>query len=255
MRLSLLIALLLGAVAAGQSPAFEAVSIKENDSGRDGGGSSPLQNGRWRATNMPLRSLIASAWEIPTNRVLGAPDWTSVTRYDIAAVAPDDATQAQLRPMLQTLLRDRFGVRVHVEQRELATYDLVLARPDGRLGPAIRLSPIHNCLDRAAIAAMIPPPRPCMMTFGSGTLTGTMTIDDLAVTLAGASGRPVFNRTGLTGNYEIDLKWTPTVGGDSTGDTVSVFTAVQEQLGLKLESASASLDVVILDAVNRPTAN
>jgi uncharacterized protein (TIGR03435 family) len=92
-----------------------------------------------------------------------------------------------------------------------------------------------------------------MMTFGTGTLTGTMSIKDLAVTLTGASGRPVFDKTGLAGNYEVDLKWTPTLGADTSA--VSIFTALQEQLGLKLESATAPLDVLIVDRVERPTAN
>ena len=93
-----------------------------------------------------------------------------------------------------------------------------------------------------------------MMTFGTGTLTGTMSMKDLTVTLTGASGRPVFDKTGLAGNYEVDLKWTPALGAD-TSDTVSIFTALQEQLGLKLESATAPLDVLIVDRVQRPSAN
>jgi uncharacterized protein (TIGR03435 family) len=237
------------------APAFDVVSIKENLSGQDGGGATPLRNGRWQATNLALKSLIGVAWSIPSSRVFDAPDWTSVTRYDITGVTAADATQAQLQSMLQGLLRDRFAVRVHVEQRDLPTYNLVLARSDGRLGPAVRLSPIRDCLDRAAIAAMTPAPRPCMMQFGSGTLGGTMTVANLAATLTGASGRPVFDRTGLTGNYELDLKWTPTLAGDAGPETVSIFTALQEQLGLKLEPASAPLDVLIVDGVDRPTAN
>jgi uncharacterized protein (TIGR03435 family) len=144
-------------------------------------------------------------------------------------------------------------VRVHIEQRNLPTYTLAQLR-SGRLGPSLRLSPIADCFDRQAIAAMKPPPRPCLMTFGNGTLTGTMAIKDLTVTLTGAAGRPVFDTTGLAGNYEVDLKWTPTLRDDTT-DAVSIFTAVQEQLGLKLESASAPLDVLIVDHSERPTAN
>jgi uncharacterized protein (TIGR03435 family) len=246
---------LFSTAGAGQTPvapAFDVVSIKENTSGNDGGGAGPRGNDRWVATNMPLRSLIAAAWNIPTNRVI-APDWTMVTRYDIDARGSVEQGWDDIRPKTQAALRERFGVEVHVERRNLPTYNLVQLQ-SGQLGPGLRMSPIKDCLDRQAIAAMKPPPRPCMMTFGTGTLTGTMSIKDLAVTLTGASGRPVFDQTGLAGNYEVDLKWTPTLRDDSS-DAVSIFTAVQEQLGLKLEGASAPLDVLIVDRVDRPTPN
>src|SRR5438045_9268953 len=98
------------------SPSFDVVSIKENTSGRDGGGSTPLRNGRWNATNTPLVALIGSAWGgIPSNRIFNAPEWARLTRYDIAAVAPATTTPEQVWPMVQTLLRDRFRVAVHEE--------------------------------------------------------------------------------------------------------------------------------------------
>ena len=234
-------------------PAFDVVSIKENTSGVDGGGAGPRGTDRWVATNVPLRSLLATAWNIPSDRV-DAPDWTRVTRYDIDARGSVANGWDDIRPKAQALLRDRFKASVHIEQRTLPTYDLLQVRP-GRLGPALRQSPIKDCFDRAAIAAMKPPPRPCMMTFGNGTLTGTMTLKDLSVTLTGASGRPVFDKTGLAGNYEVDLKWTPTLRDGAAGDAASIFTAVQEQLGLKLENATAPLDVLIVDHIEHPTAN
>ena len=232
---------------------FDVVSIKENTSGVDGGGSGPRGQDRWVATNVPLRSLLATAWNIPSDRV-DAPDWTRVTRYDIDGRGSVAKGWDDIRPKAQALLRERFKASVHVEQRTLPTYDLLQLRSD-RFGPGLRKSPISDCFDRAAIAAIKPPPRPCMMTFGNGTLTGTMTMQDLTVTLTGASGRPVFDRTNLPGNYEVDLKWTPTLRDDAVGDTVSIFTAVQEQLGLKLESATAPLDVLIVDHIERPSAN
>lgn len=243
----------VGAAQAPAPPAFDVVSIKENTSGNEGGGAGPRGQDRWVATNMPLRSLLAMAWNIPSDRVI-APDWTLVTRYDIEGRGSVVKGWEDIRAKAQTLLRERFGAAVHLEQRSLPTYNLVVLRAD-RLGSSLRRSPIANCLDREAIAAMKPPPRPCMMTFGNGTLTGTMTMQDLTVTLTGASGRPVFDRTNLPGNYEVDLKWTPTLRDDAGGDAVSIFTAVQEQLGLKLESAAAPLDVLIVDHIDRPSAN
>lgn len=256
----LLVTVLLSVAAAtAQAPAFDVVSIKENPSDRDGGTIRPLVNGRWQATNIPARALLSYAWDLPTSRVLGGPDWLPVIRYDITAVASAEFAPTEVRALLRALLHDRFKIQAHVERRVLPTYNLVLARDDGRLGSSLRLSPIRNCLDkeeRARALALTPPARDCFITFGSGTLTGTLKLDDLTGTLTLASGREVFNRTGLSGNYEVDLRWTPSITGEPPrDDTVSIFTAVQEQLGLRLDSGSAPLDVLIVDHVERPTAN
>jgi uncharacterized protein (TIGR03435 family) len=246
------------AAQAPKDPVFEAVSIKVNDSGRDGGGATPLRNGRWNATNLSAGALIGNAWGFSRDRVVGLPEWAVVTRYDIAAVAREDATPAQLRAMLQAMLRDRFGVVAHVEQRERPIYNLVLPRADGRIGPSLRKSPIADCLDpqqRATAAAMSPPARPCGFSAEPGNYSGTARVSELTTMLSGASGRPVFDRTGLAGNYEFELRWTALTGDTPATDAVSIFTAVQEQLGLKLETATAPLDVLIVDRIEHPTAN
>lgn len=227
----LLVGLLTSAIVAvaGQSPAapaFDVVSIKENTSGNNGGGAGPRGADRWMATNMPLHSLLGMAWGVPSDRVV-APDWTRVTRYDIDARGSVAAGWDDILPKAQRLLRERFAAMVHIERRDLPTYNLVQSG-DGRPGPSLRPSPIKDCFDRQAIAALRPPPRPCGLTSSGGTLTGTMAIRELVVTLTGASGRPVFDKTSLTGNFEIDLKWTPSLTGDAPrDDSVSIFTAVQ----------------------------
>lgn len=207
---ALVVAVLSIASIAGQqpaAPAFEAVSIKVNDSGRDGGG----------------------------------------------------ATQVQLREMLQAMLRDRFRVLAHVEQRVRPIYNLVLARAAGQTGPSLRKSPITNCLDpaeRAAAVAMTPPGRPCGFSAQPGNYSGAARLADLTTMLSGASGRTVFERTGLAGNYEFDLRWTALTSDTAPpDDAVSIFTDIQEQLGLKLESSTAPLDVLIVDRVERPSPN
>jgi uncharacterized protein (TIGR03435 family) len=235
---------------------FEVVSIKENPSGRDGGGSTPLRNGRWQATNVPLLGLIASAWGIPGNRVFGAPDWARVTRYDIAAVAPASATQEQIWPMVQALLRDRFRVAAHTETRDLPVYHLAVART-GNLGPGLKVASVDcdapDWRDRVKADSSL---RPCGFSWDVGMLTGGGTrMSTLASLVSSEAGRPVFDRTGLTGGYDFDLKWTPGLGADPAGNAVSIFTALQEQLGLKLESATAPLDVLVVDHVEHPTAN
>ena len=247
-----------GVAGQNSAPSFDAVSIKVNDSGRDGGGSAPLQNGRWRATNVPLRGYIASSWGIPADRVFGLPDWANVTKYDIEAVAPKGVTQQQLWPVLvRGMLLDRFHLSAHVEQRELAIYNLVVARADRQLGPALKPASIDctspNWRERLKEK---PSARPCGFSWDSGVYSGGgQPIRTIALLLSSPAGRPVFDKSGLSGLFDFDLKWAPGIGIDSSGNTVSIFTAVQEQLGLKLESATAALDVVIVDHVEKPTPN
>jgi uncharacterized protein (TIGR03435 family) len=137
-----------------------------------------------------------------------------------------------------------------VETRELRTFNLTRLQPD-RLGPSLTRSPITDCSNREAIAAISPPPRPCGFGPQPGGLRGTVSPATLASLLTTASGRPVFDKTGLQGNYEFDLKFSR----GASDDTVSIFTAVQEQLGLRLEGSTASLDVLIVEHIERPTAN
>ena len=244
---------LLGASVAGQqpaTPAFDVVSIKENTSENTGGSAAPRGTNRWVAENYPVNGLLSMAWNIPSDRVIGLPDWGRVVRYDIDARGDVSRVWDDVRPKLQTLLRERFKVSVHVETRALPTYNLTRLQPD-RLGPSLVKSPIADCNNRAAIAAISPPPRPCGFGPQPGGLTGTVSPATLASLLTTASGRPVFDKTGLQGNYEFDIRFSRGVSDDA----VSIFTAVQEQLGLKLESATAPLDVLIVDHVERPTAN
>jgi uncharacterized protein (TIGR03435 family) len=246
------------AAQAPSAPAFEAVSIKVNDSGRDGGGSTPLRNGRWNATNVPLVALIGSAWgAIPSNRIFNAPDWARLTRYDIAAVAPETATQEQVWPMVQTLLRDRFKVLAHTAMRDLPIYNLVAARTDGRLGPGLRSATIDcDAPDWRERLKDKPSARPCGFSWDTGVYTGGgQHLSTIASLLTAEAGRPVFDKTGLSGVYDFDLKWTPGLGVDPAGTAISIFTAIQDQLGLKLESATAPLEVLIVDRAERPTPN
>jgi uncharacterized protein (TIGR03435 family) len=205
---------------------------------------------------MSVSNLLAAAWGLPTGGVIG-PGWIDTARYDIEARGSVADGFDEIQPKLQTLLRNRFAAVVHLEQRETPTYDLVRARPD-RLGPHLVKSRIVDCADRAAIAALVPPAKPCMFTLNSGQLTGTIDLGTIVQLLSGprAAGRRVFDKTGLQGFYDIELRWTPTLAGDAArDDSVSIFTAVQEQLGLKLESTTAPLDVLVVDHIERPTAN
>ena len=261
---TLLAAMALGQLAVAQSPdlAFEVAAIRRNTSESTGGGGGPRPGGRYRLTNMPVRSLVAVAWNLPGHRVLDGPDWIGVERYDLEATTKESPTREELQGMLRALLRDRFKAVVRVEQRELPVYHLVPARADGTLGPELERTPF-NCDDpeaRKQAAATIPS-RPGRMLCGFASNEGSLdgggvTMDTLALILASPAGRPVLNRTGLAGGYNLTLKWTPSLGTDAPpGDAVSIFTAVQEQLGLRLQSGTAPLDVAVIERIERPTEN
>ena len=257
---AVVLCMLAAASWAGQAPpgdaTFEAASIRLNLSGRDGGGGRPRGGGGYTFTNMPVRLLISLAYGLPSDRIIGGPPWLS-DRYDVDTVSKENATMAERAVMLRSLLRDRFRLAVHMDRRDLPVYLLVLARADGRLGPGLRRSSV-DCMDpearKKAIATARDTRMVCGITFDPGVFTaGGTAVSTMLGELTAASGRAVLDRTGLTGNYDIELKWT--AQPDPNSDNVSIFTAVQEQLGLKLESGMAPLDVVVIDRIERPSEN
>lgn len=251
------------ALFAQSDPSFDVASIKRNPSLNDYGGGGPRPGGRYRLSNMPARSIISVAWNVPTDRVLGGPDWASTDRYDLDATMKENATQDDMRAMLRSLLRERFMLAAHVEQRNLPVYNLTRARPGERLGPGLEPSafdcndPAARKRDTTAALAARNGRMLCGFTVNEGVLdAGGTTMETFAQLLTFQVGRPVIDRTKLTGGYNVLLKWTPTLGTDApVGDAVSIFTAMQEQLGLRLESGAAPLDVVVIDRIERPSAN
>jgi uncharacterized protein (TIGR03435 family) len=264
MRILLAVLLCSAATLVAQSePTFDVASLKRNTSLSEMGGGGPRPGGRYRLTNMSARSLISVAWNVPTSRVLGGPGWVAVDRFDLDATMKENATQEEMRGMLRALLRNRFTLAAHIEKRDLPVYLLVRVRPDAPLGPSLERS-AFDCNDPAARkqnAAAALAARPgrmlCGFTVNTGMLdAGGATIETLAQILTPQAGRPVIDRTGLTGGYNVLLKWTATLGTDApAGDAVSLFTAVQEQLGLRLDNGTAPLDVVVVDRIERPTEN
>src|SRR5688500_13494008 len=149
--------------ASSQDLTFEVVSIKRNSSLRDGGGGGPRPGGRYVLTNIPTRSLISIAYDIPGNRIFGAPLWVETERYDVDAIGKADPSRLEARQMIRAVLRDRFKLAARIEQREMEVSSLVLARTDGRLGPGLR--PAIPCEDKEARKRA--GARPC--GFGSDT--------------------------------------------------------------------------------------
>lgn len=257
------------------APRFEVSSVKQNRSESDESKISDSIPDRFVATNVPVRFLILYAYKLLDNQLVGAPDWTFDKPFDVIGTYPGGRRSPvrEVRLMLQNLLADRFDLRVHHEERELPAYDLVVAKKDGRLGPQMRVSDM-NCAARTAenhpkTTARSPNPvqtlgeRPVCATIATRkSLTGgARTMQDLAASLQSMLRRPVVDRTGLTASYDIDLQWAPMdlhadeAATAASNEGPSLFTALQDQLGLKLVSHKEKFDVFVVDEIEPPSPN
>lgn len=274
---------------------FEVASVKQNQSTNVPTASFPLNNqdgfastgGLFSATNYRLDALIGFAYRLTgrqTQFVLSQlPKWAVTERFDIQARADDDPTKDQMRLMLQSLLADRFKLVVHVETQQLPVFAVILVKP-GKLGPEV-----HPHSDNPPCVLLAPPgmsnsvsaaqqpdanglPAVCgvlQTRLASGRMHAAarnVTVGQFASYLPAApiSGldRPVLDETGLTGNFDLTLEWTPeapialngaTVPLDETGPTF--LEALREQLGVKLESKTGSVDSIVIDHVEEPSEN
>jgi uncharacterized protein (TIGR03435 family) len=273
----LLIALSAGPVAAqrieliddAKLPRFEVASVRRGDPNAPPG-RVDFPPGRFVQENVPILNALSLAFDLRNYQMAGSfPELVTREPFTIDARMPAASTAAELRLMLRSLLIDRFKLRVHVESREQDAYALTLARPDGRLGPQLRPSRV-DCPARMEAQRRnepLPPQpegtKPCAFNFAPGRVDMVgMRLSTLVVMLAGQVGRPVVDQTGLTQTFDIEMQWSFTTSaglgrGDSTGgsDGPSIFTAVQEQLGLKLEPAKTSVDHLVIDHIENPEPN
>ena len=258
---------------------------------------------RFEFTELPIGWLLRQALQKPDYQMIGAPAWINTDRFTIMAKAPDGTPQAALTTLILNLLKDRFQLATHVESRDLPIFNLVMARTDGRLGPDINATPAdcqatiaeRNAATQAAAAGLRPsngapaplpgmpggPPLPDLNapTVACGfarLITGNIavsgrTIAQFVPTLSDLLGRPVIDKTGLTGRYDFTLKFAPEGrNAGPLGQTLallgaaapapaadpnapSLSAALQEQLGLKLESARGPVEVVVIDKLDKPT--
>jgi len=251
-----LLALAAHAAAQPATPAFDVASVKANHSGLPTVNFGMPGGGRFTATNAPLREIIRVAFDnVPDFLIVDAPEWIRVERFDISARAEGGPDRDQLFTMIRTLLADRFKLATHRETRELPQYTLMRAKPDGALGPRLRPAAADCAAIMAAAQKGTPPPRSDRILCGSRNrpgliAVGGMTMDQIARGLWPQLGRVVIDRTGLQGSYDVDLEFAPDLSTPS--DLPSIFTAVQEQLGLKLESTRGPADVLVIDHVERP---
>lgn len=246
--------MLFSAGAVAQSPSFEAASIKPNNSGENPFSVRLVPGGSVRAINATLESVITTAWQIPDFELADVPGWAKSERWDIEAKGSGDAPPPETLDKLKSLLAERFHLRVHTETREMPVYALLVAKGGAKLPPAR-----EECF---SATAGIPPPspmaRPCGgFNRGANQLLGAAdTTAKLAQVLAKTLGRSVIDKTGLTATFDVTLKWTPdelVESADNQGG--SIFTALQEQLGLRLESQKGPVSVLVFDSAERATPN
>lgn len=251
---------------------FEVASIKERTVAGGGPQSSP---DRYTRSNVSLRDLIEDAYHLQRYEIVGGPEWiTGSVRFDVNAKASFVPSAEQMRLMVQQLLAERFALRAHKERREMPIYVLHLARSDGRLGPQLSRTAVDCAAieaDRKRTGASAPlalraDDRPLCGSFmrgkpGSSGITlhyqaSGVASSELASWLSPYVGRAVVDRTGLMGDFDLDLAFNPdraVAAAASLDAPVSIFTAIQEQLGLKLESTRGPVDVLVIDGAQLPT--
>jgi len=266
---------LLGAIASSalaQSPApsFETASVKSNPAGMGSPMAVRPQNDRLTLVNIPGRQLVQMAFRVDVEQIEGAPSWLASEHFDITAKAsaPFSATNPW-QDMLRTLLEERFRLRVRREPKDMAGFALVLARPDGRLGPSLRRSET-TCADLRARSKDFEKEDPCGVLAAAmkAFLTGMMSVHGLELSqLVGYARldlrRPIVDETGLTGAFDWDLKWTPqNLLGQSINrerfptidpEGPALGTALEEQLGLKLQPRRVPRDTIVVERVERPS--
>jgi uncharacterized protein (TIGR03435 family) len=256
-------------------PEFDAVSVKPNHTGEAARGMGPEPGGRFGARNVPLRDLVAMGYGIPplfaTYRIVGGPEWLDSARFDVTASSGRDLPPDQVALRVRRMLADRFSLTAHWETRETPVYALVIANRTGQLGSHLRKSDVDCAALRAAARGTPPPtaaraggtPGVCTGRTIPGTITGVaLSIETLASSIGRFAGRIVQNRTGLVGGYDYELTWTPDQPVEPTPGATppvinpngpSLVTAVQEQLGLRLDAQRAPVEVLVVDSAERPS--
>ena len=265
------------------APVFEVATVKINASGPGPAMGPMLAGGRVVARNVPVRDLIRAAYALEDSQLEGIPAALRNTRFDVEARTGSDATIDGVRLMIRALLADRFRLAAHTDTRQLPVYELVLARSDGALGQRLRRSG-DDC-SAVTLPTGIPPAPPPPPGVGaplgtggfqcpSGVLPGHLSLRRIDMPSFAALlwrrqlQRPVLDRTLLPGRFDLDLTYLPeleNINGRPASESPSlpaeiagapsIFTAVQEQLGLRLESTKGEVDVLVVDRLELPSEN
>jgi uncharacterized protein (TIGR03435 family) len=252
------------------SRTFEVASVKPHDPANPRSMMVADLSGRFTAVNIPVVMLIRTAYGLQNDQVAGGPAWLRSEGFDITAKAEDGTPVTALGPPLQALLADRFQLTMHSETRDLPIYALVKARADGNPGPRLTPNPCVWDFTKPPAPAAPGAPRCGNISEGFGRmLLNAVPMSAFLQYLAPKVNRVIVDRSGLSGNFDIELQWTPEQlpprapgtpadqpirvnGVDIDPNGPSLFTALQEQLGLKLESSRGPVNVMVIDRVERP---
>jgi uncharacterized protein (TIGR03435 family) len=227
--------------------AYDIVSVRPQKEDNSGVGSYWRHTPSGFSANVPVYSLITGAYNVMMeDQISGLPDWARTENFDIEAKLDPDNAEAvgklhgddrvkENALLLRALLADRFRMKAHIEVKELPVYNLVIAKSGLKMKEAA-------------------PDQSPGYRMGLGNIAGqSLFIGNLVGSLSHPAGRLIIDKTGLSGKYQVDLTWA--WGDDPNATGPSLFTALQEQLGLKLEPAKAPLDVVVIDHIERPSEN
>lgn len=229
--------LLLAAAPCVRPQSFEVASIKPNNSGSGHSGTHTYDGGM-RMENVSLKQCVEMAYDVK-DYSLSAPDWLDSVHFDILAKVPEGAKKDEFGPMMQALLKERFQLAAHRESKVLSAYALAVAKG----GPKVK--------------AVEGGKGSSMNTNNSHLTAKNVTMERLADYLARRTDRPVVDQTELKGAFDFTLQWTPDESKSTSADSgPSLFTALQEQLGLRLQPHKLPVDILVVDHVERvPTAN
>jgi bla regulator protein blaR1 len=250
-------ALLIEGAHAQQSTApleFDAASVKpSNPNSTSGTVVSATSGGRLHVVNATLKDLLETAYDVRSFQIEGGPKWADAARFDVDATPDANAEGGALpagwtnvRVEVQALLKDRFQLQLHRETKIGTVFSLAIAKGGFKPGNLSATQGTHKGINASA-----------------GSMLGeAASMTDLANKLSRVLGRPVVNNTGLEGNYDFKVEWAPDSGASTpdgqpveTSAGPSLFTALQEQLGLRLDATKGPVDVLIIDGVERPSAN
>jgi uncharacterized protein (TIGR03435 family) len=265
-------------------PSFEVASVKPNVTGDHRVSIMTQPGGRFVATGVSLKTLIGFGYGVRDFQILGGPDWLDDDRWDVEARSQEDSipavgptdpnTPGPVALRVQSLISDRFRLNIHHDTKEFAVYELSIAKG----GPKLKLSEDQSAIQPPERGSPPPPvpqrgePMPRgSMRMGRGELEATgVSLLGLVRALSAQLGRTIIDKTGLKGLYDFKLQWIPDMNqgvglfgrtgpespppaADPAGP--SIFTAIQEQLGLRLESARGPVEVIVIDSVQKPSAN
>jgi uncharacterized protein (TIGR03435 family) len=226
--------------------AFDVVSVKLNKSGEPGLRLDVQPGGRFVAANIPLKQFIRAAYTLQLYQIERAPRWTEAERFDVTGITQRDlagpivwtpGTYAPMQRMMQAVLADRFKMRAHMDERELPGYLLEMRTPGSTTGK---------------LSQAVPCGADCGLQNAAGSLRARgVPLRQLAELLSQVTGRFVTDTTGLGGGYDFELQWAPE-SQTAPAEAPSLFTAVQEQLGLKLTPRRVRTPVLVIDAIDRP---